>query len=100
LCAAGAGLLLYGHVLRTLVRDWAIDDNYSHGFLVIPLAVLFALRARPRLAVEPYRSSAWGLAIVAVSLAILMLGTVGVDLFLSRISLVGVVAGSVLFLFG
>ena len=36
--AAAAFVLCYWHVLTKLVYDWAHDDNYSHGFLIIPLA--------------------------------------------------------------
>ena len=41
LCVA-AVVWLYGDVLSSLVRQWASDDNYSHGFFIIPLAHLFA----------------------------------------------------------
>src|SRR5687768_10676759 len=37
---------LYGDVLAGLARQWATDDNYSHGFLVIPLAAFFAWERR------------------------------------------------------
>ena len=42
-CALAAALLwLYGGILSSLARQWASDDNYSHGFFVLPLAVYFA----------------------------------------------------------
>ncbi len=35
---AGGFLLLYAEVLRALMRDWATDENYSHGFLNLPVS--------------------------------------------------------------
>ena len=38
-------VLAYYNVLGKLVHDWANDDNYSHGFLIVPLAALLRLGA-------------------------------------------------------
>lgn len=92
--------LLYRHVLVKLVHDWYYDDNYSHGFLIIPLALYLAWERRQRFADTVGESSVWGLVVVAGSIAVLLAGVLGSELFLTRISIVGAVAGSVLFLFG
>ena len=42
--------LLYGPILLRLAEDWANDDNYSHGFLIGPLAAYFVWERRHRLA--------------------------------------------------
>lgn len=92
--------VVYAPVLARLWHDWANDDNYSHGFLVVPLAAYFAWERRARLlAIEP-RPWNGGLVVVVAGLAILLTGLLGAELFLSRISLVVVLAGAVLFLFG
>ena len=31
--------LLYAAVLVKLVRQWAADETYSHGFLIAPIAL-------------------------------------------------------------
>lgn len=98
-CAA-AMLALYSHVLVKLVHDWATDDNYSHGFLIIPIALFLVWERRAALSSSPVRPNIAGLAVVLGSLAVLVAGVLGVELFLTRISLVGVLAGSVLFLYG
>jgi hypothetical protein len=46
LVAAGGFAWLYAHVLAKLVHDWATDDNYSHGFLIVPIALYFAWERR------------------------------------------------------
>jgi exosortase len=98
--AAAAFVWLYAGVLAGLARQWASDENYSHGFLVVPLAVLFAWERRGALARAAIRPSVVGVVTVAASLLLFLVGTFGADLFLMRISLVGVLAGTILFLCG
>jgi len=97
---AVAFLLLYFHVVVKLVRDWATDDNYSHGFCIIPLAAYLAWERRDRLAGLELRPSNAGLAVVIASLGVMVAGTIGAELFLTRISMIGVLGGAVLFLCG
>ena len=40
-----AFVLCYWNVLTKLLYDWANDDNYSHGFLIVPLALYLRLGA-------------------------------------------------------
>jgi exosortase A len=95
-----AFVLLYWGVLQKLVYDWAHDDNYSHGFLIIPLAVYLAWERRRGLREVSVRPSTWGLAVVLASLAVLLAGLLGAELFLSRIAMIGTVVGIILFVWG
>src|SRR5262245_40095643 len=96
----GSFCLLYFRVVGRLVHDWVTDGNYSHGFLIVPLYFYFAWVRRATLRSMRYRPSAFGFAVVAGSLGILLAGLMGAVLFLTRVSIVGVVAGSILFLLG
>ena len=104
--AAAIGLLvasfslLYWPVLAKLVHDWATDDNYSHGFFIVPLAAFFAWERRKALAAMPPNPSWLGIVVIVGSIGLLLAGLLGAELFLSRISIVGVAAGCVLFLLG
>ena len=92
---------LYKDVVTRLVSDWYNDDNYSHGFLIVPLALFFAYERRQQFRSTPSRPmTASGLVVVAGSLLLLIAGTLGSEFFLTRVSLIGVLAGSVLFLLG
>jgi exosortase len=95
-----AFLLLYGRVLVDLSRAWATDANYSHGFLILPIAAYLIWERRGRLAATERRPAAAGLLIVGGSLIVLLAGTAGVEFFLMRISAIGVAAGIVVFLAG
>jgi len=97
---AGAVLWIYGAIVSSLVRQWASDDNYSHGFFVVPLALYFAWERRAALKAVPTAPSIAGLVVLLLSLGLLLAGILGAELFLSRISLVGVLAGIVLYVWG
>ena len=99
LLAIGLGWL-YADVVAGLVRQWRTDDNYSHGFFVVPLALYFGWERRAALARAATQPSLAGLVLVALSLAVLIAGLLSAELFLTRVSLVGAVAGAVLFVWG
>ena len=91
---------LYGGVLSSLVSQWASDDDYSHGVFVVPLAVFFAWARRDALRRAALRPSAFGLFVIGASLAVFLAGILGAELFLTRVSLIGVLMGTVLFVWG
>jgi exosortase len=95
-----SGLWLYFDVLTDLVSDWANDDNYSHGFLIVPLALYFAWERRDRLTAAAVQPSVVGLVVVLGSLASLVAGVLGAEFFVARVSLLGLIAGAILFLLG
>jgi exosortase len=92
--------LVYASTLSSLARQWGSDDNYSHGFFVLPLALYFAWERRDRLAAAPRYANAAGLALIVGSLLIRLAGVLGSDIFLTRVSLIGVIAGAIWFVWG
>src|SRR5688572_17104775 len=91
---------MYAGVVSSLVRQWASDDNYSHGFFVMPLALYFAWERRGALAAAPARPGWPGAILILGSLAVWAAGVLGSELFLTRVSLIGVIAGTVWFVWG
>jgi exosortase len=90
----------YWDVGAGLVRQWATDDNYSHGFLVAPLAAYFAWQQRTILATLPVRPSRWGAAGLLLAAILFVTGRLGAELFLTRLSLLVLIAAAIAFLFG
>jgi exosortase A len=93
-------IVVYLPMLRKLVYDWGHDDNYSHGFLIVPIAAYLVWERRAELSAARPSPSTLGLLVVAISLMMLVAGQLGAELFLTRVSLIGVLAGAVLFLYG
>ena len=96
----GSFAFLYRDVIAKLVTDWAVDDNYSHGFLIVPIALFFVWERRARLANAKPQSSMIGIILILGSIATLLAGVLGSELFLTRISMLGIIAGAVLFIYG
>jgi exosortase len=91
---------LYSSILYHLVGQWWQDPNFSHGFFV-PLFSAFVLwQDRSQIARLPVIPSSWGLLIVIGALCVLILGVMGAELFLSRVSLLLLIAGLVIFFLG
>jgi exosortase len=98
---AFAILFTYAAVLVKLSRDWWGDENYSHGLLV-PFIIGYILwLRRDSFAAEPARPSVLlgGLA-VAFALFALWTGVAGAELYTQRMSLVLLIAGTVVYFFG
>lgn len=92
--------VLYRDVIAKLVYDWGHDDNYSHGFLIVPIALFFVWERRQRLLDAERQPSPFGLVVLLGSVATLFAGILGAELFLTRVSIVGVVGGAVLYVLG
>ena len=84
---------VYAPVLRDLIHDWAHDPNYSHGFLVPIVTAALLWARRDALRATPIEPDLRALALLAPSLALLLLGTAGAEYFLQRLSLVGMLGG-------
>lgn len=98
--SVAAFAFLYRAVIAKLVYDWINDGNYSHGFLIVPVAAYLVWERRKKLTATPIEPSIFGLVLLVGSLATLTAGILGAELFLSRVSMIGVVAGAVLFTTG
>jgi exosortase len=83
-------LWLYGPTLTQLthlIQQWWHDPNFSHGFFVPAFSAFVVWQERARLAQIPLRPSWTGVGIVALALAVLVIGQTGAELFLARLSL-------------
>jgi len=91
---------LYAPVLRRLALQWYVDPDYSHGFLVPFLSAFLLWQRRDRLRRIPRRPSSWGIAVVLFSLGLLFVGSLGAELFLTRISMLGMICGLMVYFAG
>jgi len=87
---------VYYQVLGKLVSDWWQIPDFSHGFLVPFFAAYLVWEKREVLRGTKVTPSWNGIAVMALGVAVLLLGVYGSELFLSRVSLIILLAGVVL----
>ena len=92
--------LLYVPILGRLAAQWWTDPNFSHGFFVPAFSAFIVWQQRARLRLIQPAPSNWGLPIIVFSLGILVLGVFGAELFLSRMSLLVLIGGMIVFFLG
>jgi exosortase len=95
---AGLALWLYYPTITHLVGQWWNDPNFSHGFFVPLFAAFVIWQERSRLSTLTPQPSWWGLLFLGCGLCVLIIGQMGAELFLSRLSLL-IAAGGLIVLF-
>ena len=92
---------LYADVLAKLGRDWWTDENYSHGLLVpVVMAFIVWLESENFRKIDRTPRFWLGAGLIALALLLLLGGSLGAELFTQRISLVVMLAGTVVYFFG
>ena len=96
----GLILLLYAEVIKSLVVQWGTDADYGYGFFVPLFSGYILWRARERWTKVEIKPSNFGFVVIVGAIALLLLGSLGAELFTSRFSLLVLLAGMILFLAG
>jgi exosortase len=94
---------LYGSILARLFLQWVgphHDPNFEHGIFVPLFAFFVVWQERKRLASIAPAPSWAGLPLVVLSMLVLVLGILGADIFLPRLSLLILLAGLIILLQG
>jgi exosortase len=91
---------IFAPILYYMVEHWRIVPDYSHGFLVGPLAIYFAWERRAKLRRAPIEPSWWGAVPLLLGSLALMIGRLGVELMAMRTAFVLTLIGLVLLLLG
>lgn len=92
--------LLYWPVLKLLVWQWYYDPDYGHAFLVPVLSAYLIWRRRDKLRAIGSRPSPWGMVIVLGALGLLVLGSLGAELTLARLSILVTICGLIVYFAG
>ncbi|MDF1545539.1 MAG: exosortase/archaeosortase family protein [bacterium] len=79
-------------VWRELILDWWQDDNYSHGFLILPISAYLLYRQRKEL-IFPAPTARAGLFLFVFGFLGLLFGMAAGEYFTTRLSLVLVMTG-------
>jgi len=92
--------ILYGEVIRYLIADWYKNGDDAHGFFVLAVSAYLVWRKRKVLPEIDAKPSLAGLPVVLGSLGLLFLGHLGAEFFLSRVSLLTIIIGVVVYFRG
>ena len=93
-------LLLYWRAMQEFVYDWSHDDNYSHGFLIPVISAYVLWRKRTEIRDARKKSNVLGLFVLITGLGLNLLGTAAAEWYSVRFSLILVLLGMVLYLWG
>ncbi len=96
----GLVIYLYKDVLWGMGSDWNNNPDYSHGFLVPFLSLFFIWERWKVLTDETPSPSTWGIGLLSLGLISLVIGLVGAELYVQRMSLIVVLSGIVLLILG
>jgi|HubBroStandDraft_5_1064220.scaffolds.fasta_scaffold33583_2 exosortase len=96
----GLILLLYAAVIKSLVEQWWTDADYGHGFFVPLFSGYILWHTRERWTKVEVKPSNFGFVVIVGAIALLLLGSLGAELFTGRFSLLVLLAGMILFLAG
>ena len=96
----GLVVLLYAGVLKALVGQWWGDPDYGHGFLVPLFSGYVVWRQREQWLNTESKPANFGLLVMVGAIVLLLVGSLGAELFTSRVSLLALLAGMILFLAG
>jgi exosortase len=91
---------LYSGIITDMAADWSRDENYSHGFLVPLIAGYFVYARWDYLKSCQIAPSVTGLIVIVFALIQLTIGSIGLEYFTMRSSLVVLIAGMALFFCG
>jgi exosortase len=92
--------ILYFSILKHLVQNWSQDSNYSHAFFVPAFAAFLVWERRRKWAASVIRPRYSGLALIFGAMALLLIGILGAEVFLSRVSFLFLLLGFLVYFAG
>jgi exosortase len=91
-------LALFGPALLGLVQDWVREDDYRHGFLLLPVAAYLAWKSwKPNI---QRRSPALGALTIVGAVLLFWMSTVAAEFFTMRFSALLALCGLVIYFLG
>lgn len=102
-CMAVIGLLfviLYAQTLHAFIQAWSSNEDYGHGFLILPISLYLIWRKRHVLIEIAPRPAAWGSILILIWIVLYFIGNVGRIETISGFSMLFFLLGSLAYLLG
>ena len=90
----------YLPVLSGLFRVWSTSDDYSHGFIILPIFFFILWKKREQLAAVEVRPSVYGFGFLLLGIAAYLFARQTGIATLASLSILPVVAGIIVFIYG
>jgi exosortase len=92
--------LLYWNTIYGMITDWYVDQNYSHGFLIPLVSGYLLWQRKDKLKSVPIKPMNIGLLIIITGFFVYLVGNVAGETFTMRVSMLVIIAGTILFACG
>ena len=93
-------IIIFLPAWKRLVLVWYQQAEYSHGFLIIPICLYIVWKKKPTLATISPRASRFGLPVIIFSLVAYLLSHFGEIFTVGYLSIISLIIGIILYLFG
>lgn len=93
-------LICYVPVLKALIHNWWTDGDMGHGFFVPLVSGYILWQRRAELAAVRPQPSYWGLSAIVIGAVLMVVGTLGAQIFVARVAFLISLFGVVYFLGG
>jgi exosortase len=100
LVTSAIAVVIFAPILYYMIRQWGAGPDYSHGFLIAPLALYLIWERRKKLARTPVEPSWWGLVPLVLGVLSLTIGRLGVEQMSMRVAFVLALIGLQVLLLG
>ncbi len=92
--------IAYYPVMKRLVNSWGKSDEYSHGFLIIPICLYIIWTKRERLSKIEVNPSGIGFWVTIFSLLLYILSHFAQNVTLAAFSMIFSIAGCIVYIYG
>lgn len=92
--------LLYFNTFWDLVQVWSSDEDYGHGFAILPISLFIVWKKRETLLNDQIEPAGWGYIVIALWIVFYTVGIVGQISTVTVISMILFLIGAVCVLMG
>ena len=93
-------IALYYPVIASMIHDWEVNKNYSHGYLIPFITGYMIWNIRKELLQIEIVPNNWGVLLILAGVVQMIVAWVGTEYFLQRTSMIVILFGIALFLTG